>query len=727
MMKGLVLRATTLLLIVFPALCDIGGRIPSSNSLLSRGGSRAAAAAAVVKNPDNNDDDANNKEIAVPLSQSGSIDLNRDAPLLNDIQLLSQVLSEIVQSESQTVHDLYEQFREYGLERADPTKNSQQALEKMVALAAQLNAEDAVGVVRTFSVMLNLVNSAEVHHRTRQMRAHESVRDTQGGPLPLVEDSVRGTMDALLESGLATKEQIYQQLLKQKVEIVLTAHPTQVQRKSMLRKYSHIADQLATLERPDLSAFEKAHIKMDLQRTIASILGADEIRRLKPTPQQEATGGNAIVESVLWDAVPAYLRKLDAQVQLTLGMRLPIDFVPVKFASWIGGDRDGNPNVTPLVTREVVLQQHLRAARLFMKDMYDLLGELNISTRFSPQLLELAGSIKQSYHNREKYRRVVGHLIKRLVKTAKQCELDLAELTTGGHLVGHTVVDDLSDGWTDVEPIKCDEDLMVPLRIMYDSLVSTGYGLVADGKLVDIIRRVASFGMSFLPLDIREESGRHTEALDAITRHLGIGSYAEWNEEARVSWLTSELASKRPLFLIRDVETLCFEPNVVKTLQTIETASELSPSSLGAYVISQAQTASDVLAVMLLQKQFGMTAEKGNFMRVVPLFETLNDLTNAADVLKTLFSIPVYVGAIRGKQEVMVGYSDSAKDAGRLAACWAQYKSQEEMVQVGDQAGIELTFFHGKGGTVSRYVTLEMILWSDAFHDYVCLIHLFTL
>ncbi|GKY98795.1 hypothetical protein MPSEU_000835700 [Mayamaea pseudoterrestris] len=640
-------------------------------------------------------------EIAAPLSQSGSIDMDRDAPLLNDIQLLSDILSDIVNSESQKVHDLYEQFRSLGLERADPSKNQESTMERMVQLAADLDAQDAVGVMRTFSVMLNLVNSAEVQHRTRQMRAHESVRDSQGGPLPVVEDSMRGTMDALLESGLATKEQIFRQLLQQKVEIVLTAHPTQVQRKSMLRKYSHISDQLATLERPDLSAFEKTHIKMDLQRTVASILGADEIRRLKPTPQQEATGGNAILESVLWDAVPAYLRKLDAQVQLTLGMRLPIDFVPIKFASWIGGDRDGNPNVTPLVTREVVLQQHLRAARLFMRDMYDLLGELNISARFSPALLELAGSIKQSLHIREKYRRVVSHLIKRLVKTARECEMELAKLSSGGHLQ-HTVVDDLADGWSDVDPITKDEDLMQPLRIMYDSLVSTGYGLVADGKLVDIIRRVASFGISLLPLDIREESGRHTEALDAITRYLGIGSYNEWTEEARLNWLTSELVNRRPLFRIRDLEEMGFEQTVVNTLQTFETAASLSSDSLGAYVISQAQTASDVLAVMLLQKQFGMTADKGNLMRVVPLFETLNDLTNAASVLKTLFSVPVYVGVIRGKQEVMVGYSDSAKDAGRLAACWAQYKSQEDMVNVAAQAGIELTFFHGKGGTVSR-------------------------
>jgi len=145
-----------------------------------------------------------------------------------------------------------------------------------------------------------------------------------------------------------------------------------------------------------------------------------------------------------------------------------------------------------------------------------------------------------------------------------------------------------------------------------------------------------------------------------------------------------------------------FNPTVKKTLQVFQTISELEPEALGAYVISQCQTASDVLAVMLLQKQFGMTAENGNMMRVAPLFETLNDLNNAPEKLKTLFSVPAYIGAINGKQEVMVGYSDSAKDAGRLAACWAQYLSQERMAEVAKKAGVELCFFHGKGGTVGR-------------------------
>ena len=358
--------------------------------------------------------------------------------------------------------------------------------------------------------------------------------------------------------------------------------------------------------------------------------------------------------------------------------------------------------MTPEVTREVVLQQRLRAARLFLRDMTTLLSELGISSRYSEPMLALADSITDSYHKREKYRRVIGYLIQRLCKTAREIEKELASITSNEGMLRQAVVDEMVDGWQDVEPIHDVADLMEPMKIMYDSLVETGFELVADGRLLDIIRRLAVFGMSLLPLDIREESTKHTEALDAITRWLGIGSYKEWDEEARLNWLSSELANKRPLFRTRDVENLGFNTDVVKTLRTFATASTLHPSSLGAYVISQAQTASDVLAVMLLQKQFGMTDSNNNLMRVVPLFETLNDLTNAPDVLTTLFSIPLYMGKIKNKQEVMVGYSDSAKDAGRLAACWAQYNSQVKMVEIAEKYGVELTFFHGKGGTVGR-------------------------
>ncbi|KAL7521639.1 hypothetical protein ACHAWX_006312 [Stephanocyclus meneghinianus] len=637
------------------------------------------------------------------LTQASTLD-SCDAPLISDIEMLSNMLAEVVLRENPVVYDYYTRFRKLGMDRAaDP--DDPEPFQLMKQLAIDISPRDTLGVMKTFCIALNLVNAAEVHHRMRLIRDNErGLEHVHVGPLPMVEDGIRGTMEILLEEG-HSKDKIFERLLRQKNEIVLTAHPTEVNRKTILRKYRIISELLAHLERPDLHPFERAEALNNLRGIISAIWGADEIRRVKPTVQKEAAGGCAVIESVLWDAVPSYLRKLDAQCRVTLGKKLPVDAAPVKFASWIGGDRDGNPNCTPEVTVEVVTHQRLRAAKLFLADLNELYSELAISSRFSKELEELAASVKHSDDAREKYRRVIGHLRKRLVRTIKECEYKLHSLSDSAiHFVSAEKTYGALEGWEDVEPIIKSDDLMTPMRIIYDSLVQTGFELVADGLVSDIIRRIAVFGMTMVPLDIREESTKHTMALDAITRYLGMGSYKEWDEEARLNWLQSELNNKRPLFRIRDIEQniLRLDPDVKKTLMVFKIASELDPESLGAYVISQGQTASDVLAVMLLQKQFGMTKGNGKLMRVVPLFETLNDLINSPQQLEKLFSITSYVGSINGKQEVMVGYSDSAKDAGRLAACWAQYTAQEAMAKVADKYGIELTFFHGKGGTVGR-------------------------
>ena len=243
------------------------------------------------------------------------------------------------------------------------------------------------------------------------------------------------------------------------------------------------------------------------------------------------------------------------------------------------------------------------------------------------------------------------------------------------------------------------DELLQPLLSIHKSLLATNNELAANGRLVDVIRRLVAFGVCLLPLDIRQESTRHTEALDAITRYLGIGSYSDWDEASRRNWLQAELSSKRPLLpRLRDLDSFGFSPTVVDTLKTFELAASIGTESLGAYVISQCQQASDVLAVTLLQQDAGVYP----LMRVVPLFETLDDLTRSPEVVEALFSNSAYRGKIGKHQEIMVGYSDSAKDAGRIAATWAQYKAQEAMIAVANKYGIDVTFFHGKGGTVGR-------------------------
>ncbi|PNX79274.1 phosphoenolpyruvate carboxylase 4-like protein, partial [Trifolium pratense] len=270
-----------------------------------------------------------------------------------------------------------------------------------------------------------------------------------------------------------------------------------------------------------------------------------------------------------------------------------------------------------------------------------------------------------------------------------------------------------------LEDVACDyhpldyyetaDQLLEPLLLCYESLQSCGSGVLADGRLADLIRRVATFGMVLMKLDLRQESGRHAETLDAITMYLDMGTYSEWDEEKKLDFLTRELKGKRPLVPVN----MEVASDVKEVLDTFKIAAELGSDSLGAYVISMASSASDVLAVELFQKDARLAAIgelgracPGGTLRVVPLFETVKDLRGAGAVIRKLLSIDWYREHIiknhNGHQEVMVGYSDSGKDAGRFTAAWELYKAQEDVVAACNDYGIKVTLFHGRGGSIGR-------------------------
>ncbi|KAF6160863.1 hypothetical protein GIB67_041917 [Kingdonia uniflora] len=270
----------------------------------------------------------------------------------------------------------------------------------------------------------------------------------------------------------------------------------------------------------------------------------------------------------------------------------------------------------------------------------------------------------------------------------------------------------LEDLPCDLEPLEyyeTSDQLLEPLLLCYDSLQSCGSGALADGRLADLIRRVSTFGIVLMKLDLRQESGRHAETLDAVTRYLDMGVYSEWDEERKLEFLARELKSKRPLV----PQTIEVVLEVKEVLDTFRVAAELGSDSLGAYVISMASNASDVLAVELLQKDARLSVSgelarpcPGGTLRVVPLFETVKDLREAGLVIRKLLSIDWYREHIiknhNGHQEVMVGYSDSGKDAGRFTAAWELYKAQEDVVAACNEYGIKVTLFHGRGGSIGR-------------------------
>jgi phosphoenolpyruvate carboxylase len=336
----------------------------------------------------------------------------------------------------------------------------------------------------------------------------------------------------------------------------------------------------------------------------------------------------------------------------------------------MGGDRDGNPNVTATVTREVLLLSRWQAADLYLADITDLLEELSM-TRCNEQLRQLSGNAH------EPYRQVLRDLRALLRRTRASIELELdGEPPQEGELL-------------------CDlEQLWQPLFACYQSLMDCGMELIARGALLDVLRRVRCFGVHLVKHDIRQDSARHTEALSEITTCLGLGDYAAWDEERRQTFLLAELSSRRPLVPRHWTPSA----DVQEVLDTCAVAASQPPHALGAYVISMARQPSDVLAVHLLLQDAGVSEP----LPVAPLFETLDDLSRAKQVVGTLLKNDWYRGQINSRLMVMIGYSDSAKDAGVLAASWAQYRAQESLLQICAEYGVQLTLFHGRGGTIGR-------------------------
>lgn len=408
----------------------------------------------------------------------------------------------------------------------------------------------------------------------------------------------------------------------------------------------------------------------ELLREITTIWHTDEVIWDRPTPLDEVRGGLAIVEQELWTAIPLFLRRIDDALLRHAGKRLPLAAGVFRFGSWMGGDRDGNPNVTPEISERAVWMGRRMAADLFARELDVLMEELPLGSCSEELAREVSGS-------REPYREFLRRVRDRLQHTRS-------------HMTA------LLEGKPprDRAYYLHNAELLEPLLLCHRSLCDQGQEVIARGRLLDLIRRVQCFGLTMVRLDLRQDAERHAETIDAITRHLDIGSYLEWPEERRVEFLLTELGNRRPL-IAPDMPT---SPTVADVLETFRVAARIGPEALGAYVISMAKRPSDVLAVELLQRELGNRSPQ----RVVPLFETISDLQNASSVMDRLFSIPWYRARIGDRQEIMIGYSDSAKDGGRLAANWELYRAQEEVVAVCAKHGVMPTLFHGRGGTVAR-------------------------
>jgi len=525
-----------------------------------------------------------------------------------------------------------------------------------------LSNDELLPVARAFSQFLNLTNVAEQYQTISRSGA--------GANHP---ELLKTTFDRLKQQPDVSESAIREAIESLSLELVLTAHPTEITRRTLIHKLVEVNSCLKQLDHSDISDYERNQIMRRLRQLVAQAWHTDEIRKYRPTPIDEAKWGFAVVENSLWEGVPAFLRELNEQVEEAFGVKLPVDFVPVKFTSWMGGDRDGNPNVTATVTRHAMQLSRWKAADLFLRDIGVLISELSMS-ECSEEVRELCGDPEAI----EPYRVILKRMRSQLLNTQAYLERRLK----GERLP------------RPADLLVSNDQLWTPLYAIYQSLQQCDMGIIANGQLLDTLRRVKCFGVPLVRIDLRQESTRHTEAIAEVTRYLGLGDYESWSEADKQAFLVRELNSKRPL-LPRHWEP---SDETREVLETCRVAAEAPQGSIAAYVISMAKTPSDVLAVHLLLKEAGITFA----MPVAPLFETLDDLNNANDVMSQLLNIDWYRGFIQGKQMVMIGYSDSAKDAGVMAASWAQYQAQDALIKTCEKAGIALTLFHGRGGSIGR-------------------------
>ncbi|MGZ4275670.1 MAG: phosphoenolpyruvate carboxylase [Solirubrobacteraceae bacterium] len=602
----------------------------------------------------------------------------------DDRELLLDAFQEVVRrSEGESVLDAHERAVELA-RRA--RAGDERAAGELADLVAGLDDREAELFVRSLTRWFQLINLAEDNERVRRLRA----REAREAPAPR-RGSLREAAQRLAEAGLRADE-TGALLAAAEVRLVLTAHPTEARRRTTLEKLARVFGVLRDLdERP---AMPVAEARRRLLPTIQELWGSDELRSVSPTVLDEVRTSLVWFVTTLAEVVPTVYRDLEEALAETF----PDTFVAVppllSFGSWIGGDRDGNPFVTPEVTEEALDLMRDQCLRLLEARVGMLAGRLSLSETVAGPAPGLAGLLATGeelfpalavqlaeLNPVEPYRRALTFMRERVRATRR----DAAGAYAGPR------------------------ELIADLRCVERALMAGGGALTAAGDLHDVIRQVEVFGFHFARLDIRDHAGRHRNALAEILAALGVeGDYAALQTSARMDLLCRLIADRRPLI---PAELGAFSEStrdVVRTFRVLRRLhEERHGDALQAYVISGTEGPADLLEVLLLLKEAGLAGAGGGHaaLRIVPLFEAAQTLEAAPATMDAALSRPEYRAALRAvgdEQEVMVGYSDSNKDAGYVAAGWATYRAQERVAAVLREHGATWCFFHGRGGALGR-------------------------
>ncbi len=587
--------------------------------------------------------------------------------LREDIRLLGTFLGRVIKDQEGTkFFNIVERLRLLS-KNTLLDKNKSKVFFKISKDIRKLSPEITFKVTRAFSHILNLINLAESLDASRKLNEYDNPYFKGKKQNLFIEDIINN----LFKNKKISDKKIYDQATKLDIGIVLTAHPTEVKRRTLIQKYANLTTLME--QRHLYKKYPSKIIEIDrkLYSEIAIIWKTDELKRTKPSALDEAKWGLAVIEDSLWDTIPRVYKRLNDIFRKNLNKDLPRNFNPIQFGSWMGGDRDGNPNVTSEVTKKVILFSRWQAAKLYEKELTKLIQDLSME-KCSQAIKKVTGN------SFEPYRVYLRPLRDKARRTHQLIE---------AHINYNKPLDEN-------KLLKDKYEIINPLREVRTSLNMNKGQHIANADLLDLIRRVRCFGINLARLDIRQESDRHEKLLNEIFKKKNKINYSQLPEEKKIKLLNNLIKQKKTFvnkIKLRDKENL----EVWKTFKQISKEPE---QCMGAYVISMTSKASDILSVYLLQLQ----ADTKNLLRVVPLFETLDDLKNAKGVMQNLFKLPWYRKMINSKQEVMIGYSDSSKDAGKLSASWHQYKLQEELRNLVKKYKIDLVFFHGRGGSPGR-------------------------
>jgi len=622
---------------------------------------------------------------------------NISRALSGQVELLTRFLEEIVrEKEDESFMEVLSSFPLLAARAFD--EGEEGVFDELKAEIDKMSTEQISSFLRYYTVFFHLVNSQEQREITRINR-ERAINTDPGSPRG---ESIAEAIHFLKKQGYSAEEAAGV-VKKLDIQPTITAHPTEARRHSVLIKQQRITKIIDQLQRQDLTPYERKELKLDINNEIHLLLATDEVRTERVTVEDEVENGIFYFRNAIWQTIPVLYDDLRNAFE-TYYDKVPDFSTIIRYRSWIGSDRDGNPRVTPDVTWETILEQRRNILDLYLNELDDLRRYLSISKNKYPVSEEFAKSLEkdqqadplseryQRLYNQEPYRRKITHMMHKL-----EHQLTVAESGDPDNIL--KAAKEYTAG-----------DFIEELEIIRESLHQSGLESVgSDGTLQHLMVRAKTFRFHMAGLDVRQHSDKHEAAVAELLK-IGevIDSYSSLAEDEKVELLTGELKNPRPLSPVH-ADLSDDTAQMLEVFGVIGKMLELDPDNFGSYIISMTHGVSDLLEVLILAKETGLWSyakgEVKSRIDVVPLFETIEDLKECGRLMADIFESSLYqrqLSARENLQEIMLGYSDSNKDGGYWMANWALENAQRSLGGVCREYDIDFRLFHGRGGTVGR-------------------------